>query len=173
MANDALAYDRGMNPTLRDADDADHDAIVGLNDGEVRHTSVMDRTRLRELAALAGCHRVAIVDGRVAAFLLSMRDHVAYENANYAWFAARYDRFVYVDRVVVGRDWQGRRLGSLLYEDLFAWARSRAIPRVACEFNLVPPNEPSRAFHARLGFVEVGRQWLGAKQVSMQLAAIA
>jgi predicted GNAT superfamily acetyltransferase len=160
-----------MTVLLRDADAADHDAIVALNATEVRHTSAMDRPRLGELAALAGHRRVATVDGRVAAFLLAMPDHVAYANDNYAWFAARYERFVYVDRVVVGADWQGRRLGSLLYEDLFAWARARAIPRVVCEFNLVPPNEPSRAFHARHGFAEVGRQWLGDKQVSMQLAA--
>lgn len=160
-----------MTVLLRDAVVADHDAIVALNAAEVRHTSAMDRVRLGELAALAGHHRVATVDGRVAAFLLAMPDHVAYVNDNYAWFAARYARFVYVDRVVVGADWQGRRLGSLLYEDLFAWARTHAVPCVVCEFNLVPPNEPSRAFHARHGFAEVGRQWLGDKQVSMQFAA--
>jgi predicted GNAT superfamily acetyltransferase len=161
-----------MTVLLRDATVADHDAIVALNAAEVRHTSPMDGARLRELDALAGCHRVAIVDGEVAAFLLAMPDHVAYRNDNYAWFAARYERFCYIDRVVVGAHRQGRRLGSRLYEDLFAWARARAIPRVACEFNLVPPNEPSRAFHARHGFAEVGRQWLGGKQVSMQVAAV-
>ncbi|HEU4665916.1 MAG TPA: GNAT family N-acetyltransferase [Dokdonella sp.] len=160
-----------MAALLRDAVASDHDAVIALNADEVHHTSAMGRERLRELAALAGAFRVALVDGEVAAFLLAMPDHVAYRNDNYAWFAARYERFAYVDRVVVGARWQGAGIGSLLYRDLFAWARAQAIPAVACEFNLVPPNEPSRAFHARHGFAEVGRQWLGAKQVSMQVAA--
>ncbi|HEY6943164.1 GNAT family N-acetyltransferase [Dokdonella sp.] len=161
-----------MTALLRDAVASDHDAIVALNADEVEHTSAMDGARLRELAALARHRRVALVDGEVAAFLLAMPDHVDYRNDNYAWFSARYERFAYVDRVVVGARWQGAGIGSLLYRDLFAWVRAHGIPAVACEFNLVPPNEPSRAFHARHGFVEVGRQWLGAKQVSMQLAAL-
>ncbi|MGN6520679.1 MAG: GNAT family N-acetyltransferase [Dokdonella sp.] len=161
-----------MTILLRDTRPGDHDAIVALNAAEVRHTSAMDGARLGVLAALAARHRVAVVDGEVAAFLLAMREGAAYRNDNYAWFAARYARFCYVDRIVVGARWQGRRLGSLLYEDLFAWARAHAIPLVACEFNRVPPNEPSRAFHARHGFVEAGRQWLGGKQVSMQVAAL-
>ncbi|WP_345776644.1 GNAT family N-acetyltransferase [Pseudoxanthomonas sp. PXM02] len=162
-------------PLIRDANEGDIAAIVALNESEVRHTSPMDADRVRELASLSAYHRVAALDGRVVAFLLAMRAGAAYRNDNFGWFAARHADFLYVDRIVVDASVQGHRLGSRLYADLFAFARERGIPRITCEFNVVPPNEPSRLFHARHGFVETGRQWLdeGRKQVSMQVAELA
>lgn len=162
-------------PVIRDAVEADIDAIVSLNAAEVRHTSAMDADRTRALAALSAYHRVVVLEGRVVAFLLAMRAGADYRNDNFGWFAARYPDFLYVDRIVVDAAAQGLRLGSALYADLFAFARRRGIARVTCEFNVVPPNEPSRLFHARHGFVEAGHQWLdgGRKQVSMQVAELA
>lgn len=134
----------------------------------------MDIERLRMLHGLAWRHLVVEVDGEVAAFLLVMRDGAPYANANFEWFASRHERFAYVDRVVVGAPWQGLRLGSRLYDALFVAAREAGIPVISCEYNVVPPNEPSQRFHDRYGFREVGRQWLdgGAKQVSMQVSTI-
>ena len=162
-------------PLIRDAGEGDDAAIVALNTAEVRHTSPMDADRLRQLASLSAYHRVATRDGRVVAFLLAMRAGADYRNDNFAWFTARYRDFLYVDRIVVDAAAQGHRLGSRLYADLFAFARERGIPRITCEFNVVPPNEPSRLFHERHGFVETGRQWLdeGRKQVSMQVVELA
>lgn len=157
---------------IRDANEADFAAMVALNAAEVRHTSPMDEARLRHLDALATYHKVATVDGAVAAFLFVMENGCDYANENFEWFAARYDAFLYVDRIVVGSDYQGLRLGTLLYQGLFDYARSHDIATIACEYNLVPPNEPSRIFHDKFGFQEVGSQWLGggAKQVSLQVA---
>lgn len=162
-------------PLIRDAGEGDDAAIVALNTAEVRHTSPMDADRLRQLASLSAYRPVAELDGRVVAFLLAMRAGADYRNDNFAWFTARYRDFLYVDRIVVDAAAQGHRLGSRLYAALFAFARERGIPRITCEFNVVPPNEPSRLFHARHGFVEAGRQWLddGRKQVSMQVAELA
>ncbi len=159
---------------IRNAAEADFDAVVALNLAEVQHTSAMDAARLRQLDGIACYHRVASVDGKVAGFLLAMRDGCGYVNANFDWFAAHLKRFVYIDRIVIGSGYQGMRLGSLLYEDLFAFARANGIHSIACEYNIVPPNEPSRIFHDRFGFREVGDQWLGdgAKRVSLQVAEI-
>ncbi|MGO9948056.1 MAG: GNAT family N-acetyltransferase [Steroidobacteraceae bacterium] len=76
------------------------------------------------------------------------------------------------DRIVVSSASRGQRLGSLLYEDMFRDARSKAIPLVTCEYNIVPPNEPSRLFHDKFGFKEQGTQWVanGTKRVSLQVA---
>ena len=159
---------------LRDARPADFAAVVALNASEVSHTSVMDLARLAQLDGYACYHKAVEMDGVVAAFLLAMREGCGYANANYEWFAARYPSFLYVDRIVVGAGHQGLRLGTLLYRDLFEFARTQGIPVVACEYNLVPPNEPSRIFHDKFGFQEVGSQWLdgGAKQVSLQVAPV-
>lgn len=159
---------------IRNTEPSDFATIVALNASEVQHTSPMDEFRLTALHALSAYHRVAAVDGVVAAFLLAMQDHAAYRNDNYEWFAARYERFLYVDRIVVSSAFQGRKLGSLLYNDLFAFARNEGIPMITCEFNIVPPNEPSRIFHDKYGFQELGTQWLaeGTKQVSMRSARV-
>lgn len=159
---------------LRPAALADFPCIVALNAAQVEHTSVMDLARLQFLHERACWHRVAEVDGAVAAFLLVFREGADYPNPNYGWFAARYPRFLYVDRVVVDAAFHGRGLGALLYCDLFEHARSLGAPAITCEFNIVPPNAASAAFHARFGFEEVGRQWLdeGRKQVSLQAASV-
>ncbi len=159
----------------RPATPADFPRILALNAAQVQHTSAMDLARLEFLHAQSCWHRVAEVEGVVAALLLVFRDGAAYPNPNFDWFAVRYPRFVYVDRVVVDAEFHGRGLGALLYRELFEHARTAGALAVTCEFNLVPPNLASAAFHARFGFQEVGRQWLddGRKQVSMQAAPVA
>jgi predicted GNAT superfamily acetyltransferase len=157
---------------IRDVTQYDYEVILALNLADVAHTSPMDSARLTALDGLSCYHRVACIDGQVAGFLLAMRSGALYENDNFAWFTREYTSFVYVDRVVVSIATRGRRLGSLLYEDLFGWARQNGIPLVTCEYNIVPANEPSRLFHEKFGFREQGTQWLanGTKQVSLQTA---
>jgi uncharacterized protein len=157
---------------IRDAERSDFQTICALNLAEVQHTSPMDSARLATLADLSCYHKVACVNGSVSAFLLAMRNGAPYDNENFAWFARRYTRFIYVDRVVVSSAFRGLRMGSLLYEDLFRYARDTSIPVVTCEYNILPPNEPSRLFHDKFGFREQGTQWVasGTKQVSLQAA---
>ena len=159
---------------IRDALVEDYDRIVILNEIEVQQTSAMDKLRLQELAHMASYHKVATVDGVVAAFLLAFRENAVYQNSNYAWFSARFKEFVYVDRIVVPSDFSGLKIGSLLYHVLFAFARSCGVHRVTCEYNIQPPNPASHAFHQKFGFTEIGSHWVanGTKQVSLQAAEI-
>jgi uncharacterized protein len=159
---------------VRDATEGDFDRIVELNAAVVRETSAMDLARLRQLHALAFHHRVAVVDGEVAGFLLAMRDGAAYANDNFGWFSARYPRFVYVDRIVVAAAAAGTGVGRRLYDDLFDRARRLGIGIIACEYNLEPPNPASRRFHDRFGFREAGRQHVAdsTKLVSLQIAEV-
>ncbi|ESQ83485.1 hypothetical protein AEAC466_12480 [Asticcacaulis sp. AC466] len=80
-----------------------------------------------------------------------------YDSPNFLWFKARYDRFVYVDRIVVSDARRGEGLARQLYDTVFAAARADGHSQVVCEVNYDPPNPGSDAFHDRLGFVEVGR----------------
>lgn len=164
-----------QNVSIQDAAPDDHAVVCALNLAEVHHTGPMDAVRLADLANLACYFKIARVDGHVSAFILAMCGGAPYENDNFLWFAQRYPRFIYIDRVVVSPEFRGLRLGSLLYKDLFRHARTNAIPLAACEYNIVPMNEPSRLFHDKLGFTEQGTRWLadGTKRVSMQVAQIA
>ncbi len=90
-----------------------------------------------------------------------------YDSPNYLWFRARYPRFVYVDRIVVAPAMRQRGLANRLYEDLFQAAIAAGHDRVVCEVHSDPPNPASDAFHAALGFTEVGHAEIqgGAKTV--------
>jgi len=160
--------------SIADARESDFEAVLRLNDAEVLQTSAMDLERLRDLHALSSYHRVARIDGAVVAFLLAMRQSAPYENENFEWFASRYGKFIYVDRIVVRSEFSRGGVGTALYRDLFAFARESEAGTVVCEYNIEPPNHPSRAFHDTLGFREVGRQRVagGSKLVSLQAARV-
>jgi hypothetical protein len=159
-------------PDIRPAVVSDFATILGLNDAEVQQTSAMDGARLESLVAMSAYCRVATVDAQVVAFIIALREDAPYVNDNFAWFASRFERFLYVDRIVVCKSFAGRRIGSALYDKLFEFARRHGVDTITCEVNIVPPNPISRAFHSKYGFEELGTQWLdgGSKQVSLQAA---
>ncbi len=160
---------------IRAAVAADFPALLALNAESVHFLSPLDAARLRRLHTQAAYHRVVEMQGRVAAFLLALREGADYDSPNYRWFAQRYPRFLYVDRVVVARAAQGQGLGAKLYDDIIAVAAASGVAQLTCEFDLDPPNPASARFHQRHGFHEVGTQWLGAgkKQVSLQVREVA
>lgn len=148
--------------------------ILALNAESVRFLSPLSAPQLENLHAHAAYHKVVLDDGRVVAFLLALAQGAPYDSLNYLWFAARYPRFLYVDRIVVSADAQGRGFASLLYCDLFQSAAALGHEQVVCEFDVDPPNPASEAFHRRFGFTEVGRQRVagGSKLVSLQSAPV-
>lgn len=90
------------------------------------------------------------------AFLIAFDQDGNYGSVNFLWFKARLDRFVYVDRVVVSPAHRGLGLAKRLYAALFQAAREAGHSRIVCEVNSDPPNPASDAFHAALGFREMG-----------------
>jgi predicted GNAT superfamily acetyltransferase len=129
------------------------DALLALNNAHARELSWLTPERLQHLVGQAF---VVLRIGRLDAALLAMDQDADYASPNFQWFRARYPRFVYVDRIVVASSARGRGYARLLYHDLFAHARRAGHDRVVCEVNSRPPNPESDAFHAALGFVEVG-----------------
>lgn len=161
-----------MNPRNATADDFAE--IVRLNEESVHFLSPLGPQSLARLHKEAAYHRVIEQGRSLVAFLLAFREGASYESPNYQWFSRQYAQFLYIDRVVVARACQGQHLGSLLYQDLFSYARQSGAPRITCEFDIDPPNDVSRRFHQRHGFMEVGTQTVagGCKLVSLQVAAL-
>jgi len=159
---------------IRPACADDFEAILRLNSEAVTATSPLDEAGLARLDGHAVFHRVAEVDGTVGAFLIAIREGAGYDSVNYRWFMDAYERFLYVDRIVVAAEYRRAGLGAALYDDLFGFARQVDEPLVTCEINIEPPNDASHRFHARRGFAEVGTQWVagGTKRVSMQVAFV-
>jgi predicted GNAT superfamily acetyltransferase len=129
------------------------EALLALNNAHALELSWLEPERLRKLVAEAFVARRA---GVADALLLAFDQDADYDSVNFLWFRDRFDRFVYVDRVVVADAARGRGLARRLYDDLFAAARAAGHTRIVCEVNSDPPNPASDAFHAALGFVPVG-----------------
>ena len=133
-------------------------AILDLNEEFVHVLAPLSPVRLELLHSRASYHRVAIDQDGVAGFLLAFGSEARHDSVNFRWFAAHCSGFLYVDRVVVSSRRQGNGAGSLLYEDLFAFARREGYRRITCEIDTDPPNPRSERFHDRFGFREVGSQ---------------
>lgn len=132
--------------------------VLRLNAAVEEKTSVLDAAGLERLLA-ASAFAPAIVDeaGQVLAFLIGFAPGADYASPNYRWFCDRLDRFAYVDRVVVAEAARGRGLARRLYDRFADHAAAARIGPVVCEVNLEPPNPGSDAFHAAMGFAEMGR----------------
>lgn len=136
---------------------AEHAEVLALNNAHAVETSLLDEAKLARMLDEAF---LATRIGEVDAFLIVFDEKADYDSPNFEWFRARWPTFVYVDRIVTGREARGKGYARALYRDLFEKAAARGHERVVCEVNFDPPNPVSDAFHAALGFVDVGRQLL-------------
>lgn len=103
---------------------------------------------------------VGVAAGENDAFAIIFDQSASYGSPNFHWFRDRYPRFTYVDRIVVSESARGKGLARALYEYVLETARAAGHERVVCEINFDPPNPGSDAFHAKLGFSEIGRATL-------------
>jgi len=144
---------RSVGPADIEREEALAGALLTLNNAHAQELSWLEAERLQYLVREAF---VARRIGNLDAFLLAFDQDARYDSPNFIWFRARYPRFVYVDRIVVAPSARGRGCARRLYDDLFEHAVRAGHDRIVCEVNKTPPNPASDAFHAALGFVEVG-----------------
>ncbi|RVD67945.1 MAG: GNAT family N-acetyltransferase [Mesorhizobium sp.] len=131
----------------------DEPAILALNNEHAAELSWLEAERLSFLLGEAFYARRI---GALEAFIMTFDQDADYDSPNFLWFCERYPRFVYVDRVVVAAAARGLGHARRLYEDLFEYVARSGQAIVTCEVNADPPNPASDAFHAALGFAEVG-----------------
>lgn len=135
----------------------DQAKVLALNNQFAVETSFLDAAKLADMVAEAF---LATRIGDVDAFLIVFDQRAHYDSPNFQWFCERFPDFAYVDRIVTGPQARGKGYARALYQDLFARAAAAGHKRVVCEVNSDPPNPVSDAFHATLGFAEVGSQTL-------------
>ena len=131
----------------------DQDALIAVNNAHAVELSWVERPQFEAMIHNAVYARGVAPD---RGFLIAFDQNALYENINFLWFRARYEHFIYVDRIVVHSAFRGRGVARALYEDLFELARSQSQTVIVCEVNSDPPNPASDIFHKRLGFKHVG-----------------
>jgi predicted GNAT superfamily acetyltransferase len=145
----------GSGMRVREATAADYAAIRTLNNSAVPHVNALSEEEFAWLSSHANFLRLAEDATGLLGFALVLPSGGEYWSENYRWFTARFDRFVYLDRVVVAPQARRRGVGRALYEALFHYA-SDTWPRLTLEVNLRPPNPDSVQFHEALGFTTLG-----------------
>ena len=161
--------------TMRDAGIQDADFILKLNRENVEVLSPMDREKYQYFLDCSEMLQVAEVNGEPAAFLIALREGIAdYTSENYIWFSGQYERFLYVDRIVIDEKFRGHGLGHKVYEGVFEHAARTDVPTVTAEIDIEQYNEPSLRFHEAMGFREVGQQVIrgGEIKVSLQMRPV-
>ncbi len=154
-----------MTNRLRPIEPGDIGWVHALNQRHAVELSDLTVDRLAELITRATYAKV--IDDQ-AGFLLAFERAADYDSPNFLWFRQRFDRFIYVDRVAVSDRYRGQGLARRFYEDLFEQAGASGHARIVCEVNTDPPNPGSDAFHAALGFKEVGQATLADRGKSVR-----
>ena len=141
-----------MTLKVRAATAADHAWVLALNNSATPHVNALDAETFARIVGIAVHFTVAEDEDGPLGFVLVLPSGTSYWSDNYRWYAERFERFWYLDRVVVSPRAHRRGVGRALYEDLFL----HATERIALEVNRRPPNPGSEAFHLAMGFHEVG-----------------
>ncbi len=154
---------------------ADAAALAPLNDDASPAVPITAPDDLARLISIAELALVLERDGQFVGFVIAIAPGADYASENYRFFESRGVDHLYVDRIVIAESERGAGLGQALYEAVFDAARAAGRSEVTCEVNLDPPNPGSEAFHARLGFEQVGVQSTkgGAVTVSLLAAPVA
>jgi predicted GNAT superfamily acetyltransferase len=129
--------------------------VLWLNEANVVNLAPLDETRLLRLRDLADRFDVVEVDGAFAGFVVTFEPGTGYDSVNYRWFTDQGRDFYYLDRIALREEYRRQGLGGFVYDEIERVAAPYG--RLSLEVNLLPRNEASLAFHARRGFVEVGR----------------
>src|SRR5205807_2391322 len=115
----------------------DEAQILALNNEHAAELSWLEPERL---SFLHGAAFYARRIGDLEAFIMTFDQDARYDSPNFLWFRDRYERFVYVDRIVVAAQARGRGHARRLYQDLFAQVARAGHTLVTCEVNTNPPN---------------------------------
>jgi predicted GNAT superfamily acetyltransferase len=156
------------NILVRRMQPSDHAWARELNNSEVPHVSAIEQFRFPRFVESAAWAPVAVRDNKPVGFAILFLAGSTYASENYRWVAARYSRFLYLDRIVVDPAHRGQGIGRALYENAIEFGRRR-VPILTCEVNEDPPNPESMKFHESLGFKPIGKQKTegGTKSVVM------
>lgn len=158
---------------IRTAEEKDFPEILRLNEADVEMLSPMDDEKIRKMKEILDLFQVVEIDKKVAAFQMVFRESAPYWSLRYAWLREHYPKFLYVDRIVVSREYRHRGIGSRLYEEVICHAKKTDVPIITAEIDIEPEyNVESIRFHRKIGFVEVSTKIFDGITVSFQVLDI-
>ena len=131
--------------------------ILTLNESFLPAVSSVDINQMNRFLKFADYFKSVLINNKISGFLIAIQPGKKYDSLNYKWFEKKFESFIYVDRIVIGSEFQGQGIGKVLYNDLQSYA-SKKTNIITCEVNIKPSNEGSMIFHQKYGFKKVGTQ---------------
>ena len=158
---------------IKPSTETDLSRIHELNKAAIPAVNLLSEQEIQNLFSQAEYFHSLWLNREVIGFLIGLGPGAIYDSPNYRWFELRYDRFLYIDRIVIDPTHQGLGYGRLFYDNLRE-SVGQQFPKITCEVNLRPKNESSLRFHRRYGFRQVATQETegGAKRVSLMVYEI-
>ena len=159
--------------TLRDAKHSDIDRIVQINKSAIPAVNYVSYNEFEWFLNRKLYFKIAENShGAISGFLLVLPSGLEYKSLNYKWFSGRYEKFAYIDRIVIMDEFKKNGIGKSLYLDLEKNISEYEL--IACEFNIEPPNPISKKFHESLKYENVGHQLTEneTKKVSLMIKKI-
>lgn len=145
-----------MSIRIEDCDYEQFLQLRNLNNQSAPAVSAMTEPEWTELWQQAVYKKLAFRNGKLAGFLIGLNESADLKNPTYQWFKKQYDRFIFVDRIVIDPKHRGMGLGRVMYADLHSFAE-RVAPIIACSVNLNTADNGSLLFHGTYGFGEVSQ----------------
>ena len=158
---------------LRDAKHSDIEKIVLINESAIPAVNYVSYEEFEWFFFRKLYFKIAENShGIISGFLLVLPSGLEYKSLNYKWFSERYDKFAYIDRIVIIDVFKKNGIGKSLYLDLEKNISEYEL--IACEFNIEPPNRISKKFHESLNYENVGYQLTEneTKKVSLMIKKI-
>ncbi len=159
---------------LREATISDLEKIRTINEEAIPAVNTVSLDEFKWFLERSIYFKVSLnKDEEVCGFLLVLPTGLKYESLNYKWFSDKFSDFAYIDRIAVKDEFRGKGIGKRLYIDLEK-SVMKDIKRIACEFNIKPPNLVSKKFHEGLDYKRVGTQLteMDTKEVSLMIKEI-
>ena len=156
-------------PVFRTIEASDLDRVLAINAANVPEVGDIDARELEFLVDESAIALVAEHADELVGFCVILAPGSRYASVNYRWFMERYPESLYLDRVAFDAAAQSRGWGRAMYDEVARRMRDEFtdMTGLTLEVNIDPPNDPSLRFHAKQGFIEVGRQMSHGIEVSL------
>ncbi len=98
--------------------------------------SLSSVNELRSLIQLSALNFFVLNEEEIIGFIICFREGSEYHSPNYKFFSDCEDKFLYIDRVVIKKEYRRMGAGTSLYEHLSKVANLEKLP-LCCEVNTI------------------------------------
>lgn len=146
-----------MKIKLRRINSSDFEDIISINKNSIPEVSEIDKDYFDHMLNESSYFFAAELQGSLVGYICAFSSDDHYDASEFKWFQELHkSNFLYIDQVGISPQYRRAGVGKFMYQNLEELALRGRYKNLSCEVNIEPLNIVSKAFHEKLGFVEVG-----------------